>query len=293
VSTYVALATGYLASQAIQSCLPASVIGVTSKGIFVRNLEQRIIFISLEAYKSPLTITLVSPPEDFTNVTPGESVDCSLGEMSIRKADLTISFDAKSVWYPEPPAEPLLPGGKQRLAQIVDLIIKKRPEAGLAPLLSVILKGTETNLSELPDELDKFLPLVQSIRQAWIYRDVGMMVSSMCEIMGRGRGLTPSGDDLVVGFLLALNRWQPISGASIDISIVNAPVVKVAYTKTTTLSANLIETATIGHADERMLALLDGIMTGIPSVEECAANALSLGNSTGIDSLAGIALAII
>jgi hypothetical protein len=58
------------------------------------------------------------------------------------------------------------------------------------------------------------------------------------------------------------------------------------------LSANLIECAASGKADERLIDALDGIMTGSPGPEECATLLLSWGNSSGGDSLAGMALAL-
>ncbi len=65
-----------------------------------------------------------------------------------------------------------------------------------------------------------------------------------------------------------------------------------AYQKTTTLSANLIECASLGQADERLLLALDGIMTANPDPPTCAAALAAWGNTSGHDALVGMALCI-
>ena len=292
VENYSARAIGYMASQAILSAAPASVIGVTSKGVYICNLQNRIIFISLEPYKSPLTVNLANPPEDFYDVISGSRADCLPGRLSISGANISISIDPVSTWYPKPVSGTYQAGREQRLARIVDLVREDKPTSGLASMLPVILERSDNPLGQLPPDLDEMLILVRSIHQAWLRRDTEQLGKALSQTLGRGRGLTPSGDDLVAGFLLALNRWHLPPGDPVEPVKLNSALLDIAYTKTTTLSANLIEAATHGHADERMLALLDGIITGIPSEDQCAAYALSLGNSTGIDTLAGMALAV-
>jgi hypothetical protein len=69
-------------------------------------------------------------------------------------------------------------------------------------------------------------------------------------------------------------------------------VIDVAYQRTTTLSANLIECAAQGEADERLISVVDGIMTGEPSVADCAKYILDWGSSSGIDALVGMAIVL-
>ena len=62
--------------------------------------------------------------------------------------------------------------------------------------------------------------------------------------------------------------------------------------RTTTISANLIECAAKGEADERLINIVDGIMTGQPSLEDCVDCVLAWGNSSGTDALIGMALTL-
>ena len=109
---------------------------------------------------------------------------------------------------------------------------------------------------------------------------------------GLGSGLTPSGDDLILGMVLALNRCRAWIPDEAGLTRVNEQVIRAARAKTTSLSANLIECATLGQADERLVAALDGILTGNRPVEHCAQDLCSWGSTSGADALVGMALAI-
>ena len=65
-----------------------------------------------------------------------------------------------------------------------------------------------------------------------------------------------------------------------------------AYGRTTTLSANLIECAARGLADERLVACLDWIMTGVGEFNEIAAGVLGWGSDSGTAALAGMGIAV-
>jgi hypothetical protein len=110
--------------------------------------------------------------------------------------------------------------------------------------------------------------------------------------LGLGGGLTPWGDDLNLGIILALNRWADIMATRLDLPYLYRRISQAARAGTTTLSANLIECATRGQADERLLLALDGILSGTPGPEICASALLSWGSSSGMAVLAGIALGI-
>ena len=71
----------------------------------------------------------------------------------------------------------------------------------------------------------------------------------------------------------------------------NQRVVESAYQRTTTISANLIECAANGEADERLINVIDGLVTGTPSRDDCVEGVIGWGNSSGLDALIGMALA--
>jgi hypothetical protein len=70
-------------------------------------------------------------------------------------------------------------------------------------------------------------------------------------------------------------------------------VVAAAYRQTSLLSANLIECAARGQADERLLLGLSALLLGEPSVEAGAECLLGWGHSSGVAALVGMAIAIL
>lgn len=98
------------------------------------------------------------------------------------------------------------------------------------------------------------------------------------DLLGQGPGLTPSGDDVILGLLLARARW----GLPVDEDLVHE-----ARRRTTTLSANLIALAAEGSADERLIELVDHVRGGGPTPTAF----LDWGAHSGLDVLRGVRLA--
>jgi len=140
----------------------------------------------------------------------------------------------------------------------------------------------------MPEELTPVLADIRRLEQAFHKGSSQETLAIFRRLVGLGRGLTPSGDDFIMGLLLAVNRWPGLFGPLPELAELNRLVVAKAYSATTSISANLIESATLGYGDERLISALDGIVTGDLPPEACAANLLALGASSGIDALVGI-----
>lgn len=97
---------------------------------------------------------------------------------------------------------------------------------------------------------------------------------------------------MVLGLTLMLNRWP---GPVIDTNILdryNTGIVEAAHTHTTTLSAGLIESATLGASDERLFRIADYLATDACSSASTVTDVLQWGNSSGIDALVGMTIAL-
>ncbi len=99
-------------------------------------------------------------------------------------------------------------------------------------------------------------------------------------LAGRGPGLTPTGDDVLVGALLA--AW---AGASPDPAAVGALVVAEASPRTTTLSRAFLRAAARGACGSDWQVLFAARDDG--AVSEAVARMLAIGHTSGADGLAG------
>jgi hypothetical protein len=177
----------------------------------------------------------------------------------------------------------------QTLRAITTEVMARRGDAGLAALLPALLDQPApaslfAEQSRLPGQL-------VALRQAARASDYAMLADRLIGLLGQGRGLTPSGDDVVIGALLMLTRSQRVNSLAGKENLLKQ-VVETAYQRTTTISANLVECALNGQGDERLIVVVDGILAGSASIDECVSCVLEWGSSSGIDALAGMAIVL-
>jgi hypothetical protein len=102
-------------------------------------------------------------------------------------------------------------------------------------------------------------------------------------LVGSGPGLTPSGDDVLCGLLLAL-RLRGRLGPAERVWAAVAP----RLTSTTSLSAALLAEARDGYAVPPVVELAAALVAGDASgLEDATARTLAVGHSSGSDLLAG------
>jgi len=288
---YTANSLGYIAHETISQNQTGEIFGVMSRGIYVKTSSRWLSFISCEPYRSPITINLIGDPIYLHRISSGMPVQISDGQMILPNARLTISVQNSDVWNPPPPQFPPLPKAEciQNLAYFARKALTQKPSAGLCPLLPHLIPLPEFQKKL---ELNSIQKEILAIQPYLLNREAAPFVSKLCNCLGAGAGLTPSGDDFVTGLLLALNRWKDVLWDQGDLDRVNQSVVEAAYQKTTTLSANLIELASLGEGDERILKAIDWIMGGNTDESSIVNDLLDWGSSSGVDVLAGFTAAI-
>jgi hypothetical protein len=270
---------GLAAAQITSRGGEAKVIGVTSRGLFL-SIEQRVLFVSFERWRGPLTINV------------DEAFDCAIGKavrMSAARLifpTIEIDLSAAEVWQPTPPtiARPIA-DQREALKHLASSVLARKEPEGFGPLLPHLLDLPEKQALSASEAalLARLKQLRESIHQQALDQTTTLIES----LLGLGRGLTPSGDDVTIGVLLRLNRWR----RDRDWRELNHRVIDLAYQRTTTISANLIECAANGEADERLVNVIDGLVTGTPSRDDCVECVIGWGNSSGLDALIGMALA--
>lgn len=282
---------GSIARQILAGDQVASVMGVSSRGVFLQLPGGWVLFLSFEKYRGPLTINLVVNGFDLAQCQKGAELEIYPGRLSFPVMGLEIDYRDAIIWKPpDLPGRLLLPDQRrQRLEGILLELDRMQRSSPFADIYQTVLSPGR-QVSER--QMTTFGQLI-ALRQAWLSRDVATTAASMMPLLGMGAGLTPSGDDLALGFLLALNRWGQVLAPGLDLKLLNREIVRAAYERTTLLSANLIDCASQGQADERLILGLDGLLSETCDPGASAASLASWGNSSGVDALVGMGLAIL
>lgn len=310
IDRFHAQSIGRAASATLTSESRAAVTGLTSRGIFLLTPASHILFVSFEMHRGPLTITLAERSSEnsafdrgndlsrydlafpLPSIQMGSPARLTPCQIAFVDADIAIAVDVDSAWQPGPPPDPIRSHHNQlqTLKHVAREVVLTKGAVGFSDLLPSLL-GESATAAAASDVLSPVLRLRESLRNG----EWAEAAETMSRLLGLGRGLTPSGDDLILGLLLALNRQpvkRPRRGAFAGIEMLNRLVIEQAYKKTTALSANLIECAANGEADERLIAAVDGILTGQPDLSECVRHLSDWGASSGVDALVGIAIAL-
>jgi hypothetical protein len=269
----------------------AFVIGATSRGQFMRSPEKRVIFLSFEPWRGPLTVNLAERHPQLDAITTGDAVQLTPDTIVLPSVDILIDLRHTPIWTAAPAPMSALTENQRRalLAEVTKLIAARAGNGPGAILLYLLGLAEKTDLSA---EQGTLLVYASGLRTALVSRQVSRVTDAASRLLGYGRGLTPSGDDLLTGFLLALNRWTQYPYSRDQLHQINTRLVNIAYTQTTSLSANLIAAAAQGQADERLVTALDALLTAALPPTEIAHRLLSYGSSSGIDALLGMALVL-
>lgn len=290
---YEALSIGNIAFDTLSAVQEGRVIGKTSRGIFIKSANKWSLFISSELFCSPLTINLLDEGGLFEKITHGMPIQISSGQLIFQDAHLSLSTRNSAVWGPPLPSVRPLPESirLERVISAAQQILKDKKGTGLAPLLPFFLDYPELQDFSSPD-LSPFQIDLRHLIDKWRSSAYPDLINILISFLGKGTGLTPSGDDFVIGYLLALNRWGVALFPGYDPERLNHAIVDAAYENTTTLSANLLECAAGGQGDERLIDALDWLMSGPSPDPGFIDKMLGWGSSSGIDVFAGFAAAL-
>jgi len=164
-------------------------------------------------------------------------------------------------------------------------LCRHAPRRGLAPLLSA-LERDATGLAATCAAVYPMLAPLLSGRHTFSGTTLLTLVKSL---IGLGEGLTPSGDDCLVGLLAVLH----VTGY---LPALCSPAVREQFRQcvclgTSQLSGEFVHCALEGHFAEPVVRLMRALCTLATGVWQTYAAALAaVGHSSGVDAMVGIAL---
>jgi hypothetical protein len=268
----------------------ASVMGITSHGTFLLLASGWVVFLSPDVYRGPLTLNYKGGPDDFGFLKTGSPARVHPDHIFFPESSLAIHTGQAKTWHAPPLHRDTLPPS-QRLSQMA-LVARQLLARGQASDFGVLIPDMLGDMGASKAQETPVYPLMERLQNSLHEGKLTAIVEGMQAILGMGGGLTPSGDDVVTGYLLTLTRWGHALAPDLEIKALARDILQGAYRKTTTLSANLIECASLGQANERLILALDGILSGNTDAPTCARYLAGWGNTSGVDALAGMALAL-
>jgi hypothetical protein len=265
---------GQVARQRLRRAQALTVLGLTRRGVFLRVGRTGVVFLSREPFRGPLTLNVAPPAAGLERLALGLAGRSVAGALEFESGQLCLNYAAAVEWRP-PPAPAWTAAARARLTALAQPVLERQPDN----------QWLADALAETPAAA-----AVRRLRQALTAADWPTAQAVLAAGLGRGRGLTPTGDDVALGVLLALNR--PRRPKSADLRAFNRHLLASARRATTHLSAALIAAAAAGQADERLLAALDFALTGRGDAAQMADGLLSWGASSGGEALAGMLVAL-
>jgi len=261
---------GSKAYEILEFPLEMVVLGTTSRGIFLETSTKWIIFLSREQFRGPLTINLAANTSGLGKFQKGMRGTSEINSITFPQAGSSVQLDSAEIWVPAPLTStlPNLAAIKAALAGFDD------------PFLSAILNPNKAVDTTLPDIQQRSLLIYSHMRLG----DWKAAEETALSLLGWGAGLTPEGDDFLIGLCFHLAR----SGNTSPVANMVHTIVKQAYGRTTRMSANLIEVAAEGLADERMVSAHDALLRGSPDAQDAINTLLDWGSTSGRMALAGI-----
>ncbi|MBO0851755.1 MAG: DUF2877 domain-containing protein [Pseudonocardia sp.] len=118
--------------------------------------------------------------------------------------------------------------------------------------------------------------------------------SVLLRLIGFGPGLTPAGDDVLVGLMSVLYRAGGESAAARAVRAAVAPELRRQAHRSTDVGAHYLRLAADGHFGEPLLGLVDALVGGHGRAVVLARtrDALRVGASSGADAVGGILLGL-
>lgn len=253
-----------------------------------------------DAQKSPITIILdLSPSIDMS--TFGVKIGASVIKLGlfiqISGSKLLISLENATLWKARRQIKTSLAikdimSNCDTAKNIGRIHGKQGGLLNLLEHLNALVKGETLDAQEFNLYSRNAFSYVIMLVKAVLSRNLGDVRISVNSLIGLGPGLTPSCDDMLMGFMNSLLLvTEALSGDVYYAREVNQTIVSLVNGQTTLLSQKLLEQAALGEAPELTHNVVEVIAAGTEEqVKKATFKLLTVGHSSGTDTLLGILL---
>lgn len=248
-----------------------------------------IVLIHQRVGKGPLNIVIDESQFSFQDLSYG--LPATLAKDDLVLGDfLSISLGEAQMWKPRWPLserEADQPRRKANLEKLCRYLAVSGRRRGLLAVLLAASEGTGRSLD------DAFLKTArratEGLMTALRAGDRQGITHQAGRLVGLGPGLTPAGDDYLMGLMWGLRVWPYLlEGSGLDIEEVCKHIWKTVKGRTTLLSAAFLQIAREGLPNEAWKDLLVEVSYGEGvGMRKAAQRVLDYGARSGADALAG------
>ncbi len=223
----------------------------------------------------------------FAPLRQGQAAILEGATLRVPAADLVVNLSRAALWNGTvAAASPGLCGaqGQGTLRELCETLREHAPDQGFAPAL--FCSGNPRSALEraLAARIGQTLPILAHATET---KDAAEVVSALSALVGLGAGLTPAGDDFIVGYLAAL--WSRSYREPGITSLLRALAVTGGELSlhTNAISRQMLLDALQGHFAERLTEVVRCVGDG-GGVAGASLRALKVGHSSGADALCGL-----
>ena len=280
---------GKIALEILSANNQAIIWGITSSGVFL-NLRPSIIFLTNSEHLGPVNIISNQPIP--TQWKKDDTLTISLMDeyLNLDHDKTPLSLKIKEIWQTaiRPIANISANEQHNRMMASAQQLSLLKNDQGFAPLLLPFL--SDSMVSDTDNSwLFSSWNTITLLKIALFQNDMESFLSMATLLVGSGRGLTPSGDDLLTGFTFMRRRWFPEADWMSD---AENQLLTTFKQKTTAISSTLYECALQRETDARIQEMSDVLMNDNIPFHEQAIRLARWGNSSGADIFLGMLLAI-
>jgi hypothetical protein len=237
----------------------------------------------------PQGIRLDSPKEfSFKALSLGEKAFCRAGVLRFEAFPTTIDLRPARLWVSDLPsvhADMNCTEAALAWNTVWQALNRWQTASGAEIVAEELISGTSSNLIGRRASI-----LVREIIAATRQYDAPLAAESCNKLIGLGTGLTPSGDDLIVGYLAGL--WSAVRDRKEHSNFLNAleKTLRSAAGQTNEISQAYLVQAASGQVSSGLTRLIEAIAYGWESdrLLEAAIRVMRIGHSSGMDTVTGL-----
>ena len=211
-----------------------------------------------------------APPDLRAVFDVGEPVDCRQGCLRTNRTELRLLHAA--VWRPAP----------QR-----DWLPLPRIDAHLGHAQRRLAQRRRTHTSVIDGEA---AGVVSALRDACRALDGEQALRHVARLIGWGEGLTPAGDDFLIGLIAGLDALVRGDERRRELRSAIATALRHGARRTTPIAAHYLQLAAGGHPTEPLVRLRNALLCedSVEGVDAALRNALAVGATSGADTVSGL-----